>query len=153
MPRTAPTTRRAAVLAAAAALLLTGCGGTTDEETSAPASPSTESAAPSSASSEAPAESPAEAGGTMTVTGVDFDFELDSTELAAGDYEFEFLNEGGASHALVVERDGEDVAESEVIPGGETSTFEVTLEPGEYVFYCPVGNHRGMGMEVPVTVT
>ena len=153
MPRSASTTRRAAVLAAAAALLLTGCGGTTDEETSAPASPSTESAPPSSASSEAPAESPAEAGGTITVTGVDFDFELDSTELAAGDYEIEFVNEGDASHNVVVELDGEDIAASEVINGGDNSTFEVTLEPGEYVFYCSVGNHRGMGMEVPVTVT
>ena len=156
MPGPTLTTRRkhrAAVLAAAATLLLTGCGGTTDEETSAPASPSAESAPSSSASSEAPAESPAEAGGTLTVTGVDFDFELDSTELAAGEYEIEFVNDGGASHDVRVELDGEDVAMSEVIPPGETSTFSVTLEPGEYVFYCSVGNHRGMGMEVPVTVT
>jgi plastocyanin len=29
----------------------------------------------------------------------------------------------------------------------------VTLEEGEYVFYCSVGNHRNMGMEVTVQVT
>ncbi len=156
MPRTALTTRRmhrrAAVLAAAAALLLTGCGGSTDE-TGAPASSSSAAAPSSSASSDAPAESPAEAGGTITVTGVDFAFEMDSTELAAGDYEIEFVNDGGASHDVRVERDGEDVGGSEVIPPGETTTAEVTLEPGEYVFYCSVGNHRAMGMEVDVTVT
>ena len=156
MPRTAPTIRRSAVLAAAAALLLTGCGSSEDTEgdaaSSASSAPSSSAEAPSS-SSEAPAESPAEDGGTITVTGVDFDFELDSTELTAGDYEFEFVNDGGASHDLRVELDGEDVAMSEVIAPGDTTTFEVTLEPGEYVFYCSVGNHRGMGMEVPVTVT
>jgi uncharacterized cupredoxin-like copper-binding protein len=30
---------------------------------------------------------------------------------------------------------------------------EVSLQPGEYVFYCSIGNHREMGMEVAVTVT
>ena len=157
MPRTASTTRRSAVLAAAAALLLTGCGGSEDgaegDAASSPSSSSSASAEAPSSSSEAPAESPAEDGGTITVTGMDFEYELDGTELAAGDYEIEFVNDGGASHDVRVELDGEDVAMSEVIAPGDTTTFEVTLEPGEYVFYCSVGNHRGMGMEVPVTVT
>jgi plastocyanin len=150
VPRTAPTTRRIPIVAAAAALLLTGCGGSgedTDDAAASSSAPASSSAAPSS-SAEAPAESPAEAGGTITVTGVDFEYEMDSTDLAAGDYEIEFVNDGGASHDVRVELDGEDVAMSEVIPPGETSTFTVTLEPGEYVFYCSVGNHRGMGMEV-----
>ena len=156
MPRTASTTRRTAALAAAAALLLTGCGGSGDDTDDASA-PSSSSAAASStaAESESPAssEAPDEAGGTLTVTGVDFGYELDGTELAAGEYEIEFVNEGDASHNVVIEQDGEDVAESEVIGSGDTSSFTVTLEPGEYVFYCSVGNHRSMGMEVEVTVT
>ena len=61
---------------------------------------------------------------------------------APGTYEITLTNEGGATHDLVVERDGEDVAQSEQIEPGESSTFEVTLEEGEYVFYCSVGNHR-----------
>ena len=154
MPRSASTTRRAAVLAAAAALLLTGCGSSEESpEGDAASSPSSSAAEAPSSGSESPAEEPAEDGGTVTVTGVDFDYELDSTDLAAGDYEFEFVNDGDASHDLRVELDGEDVARTEIIPPGETTTLEVTLEPGEYVIYCSVGNHRGMGMEVPVTVT
>ena len=43
-------------------------------------------------------------------TGVDFGYELDATELSAGEYEIEFLNDGGASHDVRVEREGEDVA-------------------------------------------
>jgi plastocyanin len=147
--RTAPTTRRAAALAAAAALLLTGCGGSGEDTGDAAASSSSSSAAPSSSSAEAPAEP----GGTVTVTGMDFEFDLASTDLAAGEYEIEFVNDGGASHDVRVEQDGEDVAQSDVIAPGETTTFTVTLEPGEYVFYCSVGNHRGMGMETTVTVT
>jgi plastocyanin len=75
------------------------------------------------------------------------------TELSAGTYTIEVTNEGQASHDLVVEGpDGEDVAATEILPPGASGTVEVTLEPGEYVFYCSVGPHRGMGMELPVTV-
>ncbi len=35
----------------------------------------------------------------------------------------------------------------------KSSSVTVTLEPGEYVFYCSVGNHRQMGMEKTVTVS
>jgi len=144
-----------AVLAVAVALL-TGCGG--DE-------PGTDSAATSTSesSAEQTTESPSAAGGTsesepaetqaIEVSSVDFSFELAEDTFSPGTYEITLTNEGGATHDLVVERDGEDVAASEQIGPGESSTFEVTLEEGEYVFYCSVGNHRSMGMEVPVEVT
>ena len=163
MPRTTPLPRRlrrrsAALVFAAALATLTACGGSDDGgDTAATPSASSSEASSSPAedtgsesSSSAPAE---EGGGSLTVTGVDFGYELDSTELAAGEYEIEFVNDGGASHDVRVEQDGEDVAQSDVIPPGETSTFTVALEPGEYVFYCSVGNHRSMGMEQRVTVT
>jgi uncharacterized cupredoxin-like copper-binding protein len=53
----------------------------------------------------------------------------------------------------VVERDGTDVASSDRIAPGQSTTVSVALEPGEYVFYCSIGNHRAMGMELTVTVT
>lgn len=144
--------RKAAAFAAVASLaLLTGCGGTT-EDAAAPASPSSAAAA-SPTEESAPAEAPEGESESISVTAVDFDFELDTTELAAGEYEVELLNEGGASHDLRFERDGEDVAGTEVIQPGQTATTTVTLEPGEYVIYCSVGNHREMGMEKTVTVT
>ena len=152
MHRTMSLPRRSAALVFAAALAtLTACGGSDDGGTAA--APSTSSAAEdtgSESSSSAPAE---EGGGTITVTGMDFEFDLAESDLAAGEYEIEFVNDGGASHDVNVERDGEDVAQSDVIPPGETTTFTVALEPGEYVFYCSVGNHRSMGMETTVTVT
>jgi plastocyanin len=79
--------------------------------------------------------------------------ELSEDSFAPGEYTIEVVNEGNATHDLVVERDGADVAASDTIGPGESTTLTVTLEAGDYVFYCSVGNHRAMGMETDVTVT
>jgi plastocyanin len=149
--------RSAALVVAAAVASLSACGGSDDgggdaaasSSASAPASTSASSSASASASSSAPAEQ----GGTLAVTGVDFSFEMDSTDLSAGEYEVTFTNEGSSPHNVVVELDGEDVTGSDVIDPGQSTSFTVALEPGEYVFYCGVGSHRAMGMETPVTVS
>ena len=150
-----PTARLGTTVLLAGVLILTGCG-SSDEDSSSPAASSSEtssSSAPSS-SSGAPSSAPAETGTTAaTASLVDFGIELSETEMAAGEYEFEVTNDGDASHDLVIERDGEDVAATEALSSGGSETLAVTLEPGEYVFYCSVGNHRGMGMEITVTVT
>lgn len=145
--------RRGVPLLVAGLVALTACGGSDEEggDAAAPSSTST-SSAPSSAGG--PSSAPAEDGATSpTASLVDFAIELDETELAAGEYEFEVVNDGSASHDLVVERDGEDVAATEVLDPGGSETLSVTLEPGEYVFYCSVGTHRSMGMELTVTVS
>lgn len=157
MPRsTAPPHRLSswsAVPLAVALGLMTACSG--GEESAAPA---TTSAAPTSSAEERRAGSvePApDAGETQTLvaTAEDFSFSLERSDLTAGSYEIELVNGGAASHDLKVERDGNEVGGSTVIPPGESATFTVDLEPGEYVFYCSIGNHRAMGMEVTVTVT
>jgi uncharacterized cupredoxin-like copper-binding protein len=79
--------------------------------------------------------------------------ELSKDSLSAGTYTFEVVNEGSGTHDFVVERDGNDVAGTENIAPGASTTLTVDLEPGEYVFYCSVADHRAMGMEVTVTVT
>lgn len=157
-----PGVRRLARLARGAAVLalalgaLTGCGGDSDTDdggtaiTSSSESPATTEATASS--------SPATGGGaeveTLTATEVDFSISLDEDTLVAGDYEITVVNDGSASHNLVVERDGNAVAgtDGNIAPGA-TGTFTVALEPGEYVFYCSIGNHRAMGMELTVLVT
>ena len=154
-------TALAAVLAAA---VVTGCGsteapaGASAEPSSASSSSSSSSpsSAPSSTSSSSPSSSAGEAptSSTLQAALVDFAVEMPETELSAGTYTIEATNEGGASHDLVVEGpDGADVAATEILAPGASGSVEVTLEPGEYVFYCSVGNHRSMGMEVEVTVT
>jgi plastocyanin len=140
------------VVVALAAALLAGCG---DGEPESDSAATTTSASEAESSSAGGDSSGSDSAGTQTieVSSVDFSFELPEETFAAGTYEITLTNDGDSTHDLVVERDGEDVAASEQIGPGESSTFEVTLEEGEYVFYCSVGNHRSMGMEVPVEVT
>ncbi len=149
----------ASVLALSAAALVACSGGS--EPSSAPNAPSS-AEAPSSASSEAPSSAGSSTGGSsaeapsssaVQATETDFAIELSKTELAAGTTTFEVTNGGQATHDLVVESaDGTDIGATEIFPPGGSGTLDVDLPPGEYVVYCSVGNHRGAGMELEVTV-
>jgi plastocyanin len=172
VPRAAPPPRRflrrgAALAFAVALATLTACGGSADEGAGAsgsssgsPSESSSGSSSSSAASSSASGDSdsasssaPAGESHQITATEEDFSIALDSTDLAAGDYEIEVVNNGGATHDLVVEKDGEDVARSDHIAPGDSGSVSVSLEPGQYVFYCSIGAHRALGMEIEVTVT
>jgi plastocyanin len=148
---------RAAVLTVAVALgVLGACSGGDDDGGSAAGGPTTGSAGqtlPTQTSEQDPGAGSTGETQALSVTAVDFDFHLDSTDLPAGDYEISLTNDGDATHDLVVERDGADVAASDSTRPGDSTTLSVTLEPGTYVFYCSIGNHRQMGMEVEVTVS
>jgi plastocyanin len=153
--RSTRSARRAAAVVLALALGLTACGG--DDDGDAAAGGSTSSAADTSSSAaEAPSSSeqaPAAEGETVTVNAIDFDFELSEDSYSAGTYTFEVTNTGAMPHNFAVERDGQRVAGTDILQPGASATVEVTLEAGEYVFYCEVGQHRANGMEVPVTVS
>ncbi|WP_324273695.1 cupredoxin domain-containing protein [Blastococcus brunescens] len=148
--------RLPAVLLAVALGSLTACGGSDSPDTDGASAPTTQ-AQPSEAAPAAPSapSAPAAEGDVQTVTAVEEDFSIsvDAETLSAGEIEIEVRNEGSASHDLVIEQDGEDIARTAVIEPGASETLTVTLEPGEYVFYCSIANHRGMGMELPVTVS
>jgi plastocyanin len=73
--------------------------------------------------------------------------------IPAGLTVFEVTNNGGAPHNFHIEGQGIDrVFETNLQPG-ETQTMEVDLTPGSYTIYCPVGNHRQLGMELQLNVT
>ncbi len=156
--RPARTARRAAPLVLALGLVVSGCS--SDEEatpdaapaSSAEASTSAPSASPSSSApaSSAPAEAEAE---TVQVTEGEMFINLSEDSYAAGEYTFEVVNEGNMPHDFVVERDGADVAATEVLQPGQSATLTVALEEGDYVFYCSVGAHRAAGMETSVAVS
>lgn len=158
------TTRRLVVVMTGLALALTGCGSDdaaeadpaivaeVDPETpTGPESPPAVSA-PAETSAQPSAPAGAQDAETVSAQLVDFAIELGEDSFAAGTYEFTVTNAGDASHDFVVERDGEDIAATAVLQPGQNATLAVTFEPGRYVFYCSVGNHRAMGMEVSVEV-
>ena len=75
---------------------------------------------------------------------------FDQTELtaAAGEITIELVNDSGLPHNVEIE--GQD-AVSETITEGSTEVT-VTLEPGEYVYFCNIPGHRQGGMEGTLTV-
>ena len=140
--------RRFAAMAAAAALALAGCGGDDDEPAtgggdSTPAMTETAESAPT-------ATETAEAGGATTLA-IEADPSGENafteTELTAtaGEVTIEFSNPASVPHAVVIE--GVDDAGTETVTGEDAPPVTVQLEPGEYTYFCPVGNHRDDGME------
>jgi uncharacterized cupredoxin-like copper-binding protein len=71
----------------------------------------------------------------------------------SGDVTFNEKNDGQVTHSLEIENvNGQDKElEGDVSPGSD-GTLKVNLPSGKYEFYCPVGNHKQMGMEGEITV-
>ena len=146
--RTPSLPRLAAGLSAGAlALALTACGSDT---TSPPAAGSSAAATTSASGS---ASGSATTGSEVTATEADFSISLSQRTLPAGTYTVTVKNTGSATHSLEIEGPGVKDAVSDKVQGGQSTTMTVTLQPGTYEVYCPIGNHRAMGMDTTLTVT
>ena len=131
-----------ALLLSAGVLLAAGCGG--DEEGGGGGGASTP---------EATQESAGGGGEALTLTadpGGSISWEPGELSAPAGSVTIRLVNESETPHAVEVEGNGVE-EESETVTGGETE-LTVDLEPGEYIYYCPVGQHRQNGMEGTLTV-
>lgn len=139
-----------------AVLIFASCGdgGGEDESAASPRPVDTTTTAPSSpAETTTMTTAPAAAATTVTATLTEFSIELSQQTFAPGTYEFVAEEAGEFPHALSIEGPGVDSTSTDVIePGGESQTLTVTLEPGTYEIWCPVGNHRAQGMETTITV-
>lgn len=120
-------------------LSATGCG---EDEGSEATAPDRATSAPTG---------DATTGTMIDVDERDFTIELSTTELAPGAYTFVATNNGRTTHGLAIEGQGIE-EETENIAPGDSASLTVTLESGEYQLYCPVGNHKDMGMELDITV-
>ncbi|MGE5286460.1 MAG: hypothetical protein ACM3ML_04485 [Micromonosporaceae bacterium] len=80
--------------------------------------------------------------------------EVSAAPISAGAVVFHVANGGQIEHALEVEGKGFEQV-SGPIAGGAEGTLNVTLKPGRYELYCPVGNgaHKQAGMKATITVT
>jgi len=135
--------RFAALLAigAAVAVPVAGCGGSDDDEGSNAATPPASGAAGGGA------------GGTVDLAATDFKFNPSEPTVKSGEVTFNLTNDGQAPHSLEIEdvNGSDQEIEGEVSPGSD-GTLTVNLPPGKYEFYCPVGNHKEMGMTGEITV-
>jgi plastocyanin len=139
--------RFAALFAIGVALLvpIAGCGGDDDDDTGADTGAATQAATTTGG---------AAGGGGETVDMSLTDFALNPADptVKPGTVTFNVTNDGQAPHALEVEGRGEEV-ETRTLDAGGSEKLTVDLsKPGTYEMYCPVGNHRDMGMEGQVTV-
>ena len=141
-------TRSLATFAAALVLALAGCGG--DDESSS----SGGGAATATPASQSGGGGGGEGGGETIALAAPADgslkFDKSELEAKAGTVTIDFDNPSTVPHA--VEIDGNGVEEkSDTVTGAKTSVT-ADLQPGEYKFYCPVGNHASAGMEGVLTV-
>lgn len=122
---------RVLCVAAIAALPLAACGGDDDE---------------GGDDAEAPA------GDAIAITASDsLRFDPDAIEAPAGAIHLALENGGSIQHTLVIE-DHEGDLKLNAPSSGATDDGTITLEEGEYTYYCDVPGHRGGGMEGTLTV-
>jgi uncharacterized cupredoxin-like copper-binding protein len=138
--------RFAALLAigAAVAVPMVGCGSSSNDN-------STSNAATQASTTGGAATG---AAGTVDLTATDFKFDPSDTTVKSGKVTFNEKNDGQVTHSLEIEdvTPGHDQElEGDVSPG-QSGTLTANLAPGKYEFYCPVGNHKQMGMEGEITV-
>src|SRR5947207_1786317 len=79
--------------------------------------------------------------------------ELSQQTIATGAVRFAVTNAGSIPHGFEVEGQGIE-KEIETIQPGATDTLTLTLKPGDYEIYCPVGedSHKKLGMETHLRV-
>lgn len=90
----------------------------------------------------------------VVVEGGSYFYEPENIDVEQGEtVRFIFENTGGLHDLVLEDSDGNDVAGTEQINGGESDSFTYTFEDTEdFEFYCSIGSHRAQGMEGTVTV-
>jgi plastocyanin len=126
----------------ALSLAVAACGGDDDDEADEPAAEETTE------------DTTGGGGGTTLELAADPGGALafDQTELTApaGEVTIHLTNDAQIPHNVEVEGNGVEEV-SDTVTGADTS-LTLTLEPGEYEFYCAVPGHREGGMEGTLTV-
>jgi plastocyanin len=127
------------------ALVVAGCGGGDDDEDEEAAPPPPPAATGGTGDGATRLENPADAGGAL-------EFQKDELTAPAGEVTLVMENPASVEHNIAVKGDSVD-EKGPVVGEGGTSEITVTLEAGEYEFYCSVPGHEAAGMEGTLTVT
>ena len=122
---------------------------TTEPTTTEPATTETSASPPTSEGPETQ---------TIAVSGTEFAFALNPSDVNPGVVVFRLTNDGEIPHDLKIE--GPGVAEAAggeaktpVIDPGQTADMEIELREGDYELWCTGPGHREGGMELELEVT
>ncbi len=88
----------------------------------------------------------------VVIQAASFAYQPSDITVPHGPVRFVVANGADIEHGFEVEGQGieEEIA---AIPAGSSDSLTVQLDqPGEYVIYCPVGDHRQQGMAGTLTV-
>jgi uncharacterized cupredoxin-like copper-binding protein len=131
----------AVVAVAAMGAFAAGCGGGDDNSTSTTASATTTAAQGGAG------------GSSVDVSETDFKLNPSDPKVKAGQVTINVSNDGQTVHSLEVEGpNGDEELPSDLSPG-QSGVLSVDLsKPGKYEFYCPIGNHKQLGMKGEITV-
>ena len=135
---TANEVRRALLIAIGSAV---GCEDRVAAEASEPL--------PRTTSSQPPAGQAAQDVRPVEVVATDFAFDPNQIRATPGQkLKVTLVNRGSAPHNIEFELPSGEVEFEKNVPAGESRslTFTAPQKAGEYVMYCPVGNHRERGM-------
>jgi plastocyanin len=77
----------------------------------------------------------------------------DKTSLSAkaGSVTLKLVNDSSVPHGIEIEGNG--VQEETKIVTKSDADVTVDLKPGKYEYFCPVGNHKQLGMKGTLTVS
>jgi uncharacterized cupredoxin-like copper-binding protein len=94
-----------------------------------------------------------EGGSSIKITESDYNLEPAAVQVdMPGVYTFHVVNKGNIPHALEVEGEGVEAKTDEISPGSSADLEVEVTKAGSYEVYCPIGDHRRLGMEARLTV-
>jgi len=73
--------------------------------------------------------------------------------LSAGPTTFVIHNDGVKTHSFRIEGPGLSEILAKPVEPQMAENLQVTLQPGEYKVYCPIGSHERKGMKTALKVT
>jgi plastocyanin len=138
--------RLIAILAATAILGIAACGDDDDDDGGGGSTSSAETSDDSGGGNGGgeTLELSADPGGALA-------FDKDTLTAKAGKVTIVMDNPSSLPHAVEIEGNGVEV-EGETVEKGGVSEASADLEPGSYVYYCPVPGHEEGGMKGTLTV-
>jgi uncharacterized cupredoxin-like copper-binding protein len=74
------------------------------------------------------------------------------TRLNGAPMTLQVTNTGSLEHGFEIEGEGFERRLQSRLKPGDSRTFQLFLGPGHYTVYCPVGNHRALGMVLSLQI-